>query len=496
MYHIRITKTASGATAVQVVRYEHRRKIIVAHIGSAHDSDTLARLQQAAAIWIEHRTKQLSLFSHQTSSPVIPIDKCRYLGFRYALIYETLYKLFTRFKFHLLGSDLLVDLVSARIIEPGSKFQSLAFLKECLGIRHSRSELYRQLPAFVDLQEQIEKCVLSIAKKEFGFTFSLVFYDVTTLYFESFESDDLRKPGFSKDNKSQQPQIIIGLLVHANGFPVAYQLFKGNTFEGQTFIPVIAAFQRKHHIQQLTVVADAAMVSLDNMTALKKRGLTYIVGARTGSLSTTRIADVSAALLGRDGATIRQATMYGDLICEFSAKRFTKDKHEMDKQIKKAEALLNNPSHMKRTKFVKTKNNSVYELNQGLVRKTNLLLGIKGYYTNLGSNVSDRAIIEHYHNLWRVELVFRIAKSDLQMRPIYHFKEKTIKAHILICFMALAVCKYMELKTGKSTKSLVKTLKSVTDATLLNTLTNQKIVLRSEMKQEIQQVLQQLGLWY
>ena len=105
-------------------------------------------------------------------------------------------------------------------------------------------------------------------------------------------------------------------------------------------------------------------------------------------------------------------------------------------------------------------------------------------------------IIQHYHNLWRVELAFRIAKSDLQMRPIYHFKEKTIKAHILICFMALAVCKYMELKTNKSTKHIIKLLKGVTDARILNTLTNQEITLRSQINEETQKLLAQLGVWY
>ena len=453
MFYLRTTKTASGSTAVQVVRYQDRKKIIAAHIGSAHDKTELAALKQAAVVWIEKTARQPALFKTHSPSNLVALDKCRYLGFRYGLIYETLSKLFTIFKFHLLDKRLLTDLVMARIIEPQSKLGSLEFLEKFMGIHYGQRELYRQLPKFADLQEQVEAKILAVAKKEFDFNFSLVFYDVTTLYFESFEADDLRKPGFSKDNKSQQPQIVIGLLVNADGFPVAYQVFEGNKFEGHTLIPVISEFKRRHNVKTLTVVADAAMISFNNVTALKNNGLNYIVGARTGSLSPKLITEVSGALNQQDGATIRKATDYGDLICEFSAKRFAKDKREMEKQIKKAEDLLKEPSGIKRTKFIKAKNNAAYELNQSLADKTQLLLGIKGYYTNLGHEISDDMVIKHYHNLWHVELAFRIAKSDLQMRPIYHFKEKTVKAHILICFMALAVCKYMELKTDR--KSVV-----------------------------------------
>jgi hypothetical protein len=496
MLYVRTIKTASGSTAVQIIRYENRKRVIVLHIGSAHDKKELKALVQTANSWIERTGKQPSLFPQATSSGLVALDKCQYLGFRYALVYESLSKLFTIFKFHLIHNKLLTDLVAARIVQPGSKLQSLEFLEEFLGIKHPKRKLYGQLPKFADLQDQVEAKGLAIAKKEFNFDFSLVFYDVTTLYFESFEPDDLRKPGFSKDNKSQQPQIIIGLLVNSDGFPLAYQVFSGNKFEGHTLIPVILAFKLKHKIKTLTVVADAAMISWDNITALKESGLNYIVGARTGSLSPKLIQEVSATLNQQDGATTRQATDYGDLICEFSQKRFAKDKREMDKQIKKAEERLKDPSRVKRTKFIKAKDNAAYELNESLMDKTKLLLGIKGYYTNLDPKVSDEMIIQHYHNLWHVELAFRIAKSDLQMRPIYHFKEKTIKAHVLICFMALAVCKYMELKTKKSTKHIVKLLKGVTDAKLLNTLSKEEITLRSPISEEVQSLLTQMGVWH
>ena len=182
-----------------------------------------------------------------------------------------------------------------------------------------------------------------IAKKEFAFDFSLVFYDVTTLYFESFEEDELRQCGFSKDNKFNQPQIVLGLLVNVEGFPLGYQIFEGKKFEGHTLIPIILKFKRKHKIEKLTVVADAAMISDENIKALTKAGLDYIVGARVAKLSLKDIEGVNKKLFGYDGLTMRMQTKYGDLICEFSQKRYAKDKQEMEKQIARAEKYLKNP---------------------------------------------------------------------------------------------------------------------------------------------------------
>jgi len=486
MLYTRTTRTASGATAVQVVRYQKRQVKVVKHFGSAHDKESLAALKLLAVEWIETQTQQLTLWPQQEpSSHVFVLEKIRYLGFRYGLLYEVLSKFIRSFKFNLLKNNFLTDLVVARIAAPSSKLQALEYLEEFMGIKYPRSELYRQMPRLSGLQGKVESKVFDVARKEFNFTFSLVFYDVTTLYFESFEEDELRKPGFSKDNKSQQPQILIGLLVTPEGFPVAYQIFEGNKFEGHTLIPVILKFKRKHRIKTLTVVADAAMISADNIIALNRSKLNYIVGARTAKLPLKLIREISARLDHRDGMTMRIPTGdYGDLICEFSAKRFAKDRREMDKQIRRAEYLLKDPATIKRTKFIKSDNENTYTLNADLVEKTTLLLGIKGYYTNLGPSVSDQLIIEHYHNLWHVEHAFRIAKSDLRIRPIYHFKQHTIKAHVLICFMALALCKYLELKSGKSIKHIIKLIKAVTDGRLLNLLTQEEITLRSEIKEE------------
>ena len=504
MLHIRTTKTSSKATAVQVVEYVRRKMIILIHIGSAHSEEEILSLKQIASEWILKNDKQTSLFStldKKNSSSLIALDKCQYLGFRYQLLYDVLSNLSILFKFHLLPNyKILTDLIIARIASPGSKIHSLEFLDGFFGIKHSRRDLYRNLASFVHLKDDVEVKIISIAKKEFAFNFSFVFYDLTTLYFESFESDDLRKIGFSKDNKTNQPQIMIGLLVNDEGFPISYQVFEGNKFEGHTLMPSILAIKKKYKIEEMTVVADSAMISDDNVFFLKSNNLNYIVGARIANLSISDIEKISKELNLKDNATFRIKTSKGILICHFANNRYRKDKIEMEKQINKAKFLLKesdpNPAR-KRTKFLQHKNNDKnnYELNQKLIHKTSLLLGIKGYYSNL-ENVNDMEIITQYRNLWHVEKAFRISKSDLQIRPIFHFKEYSIHAHLLVCFMALAICKFIEIKTEMSIQSVLKILRGVTDARIFDKVSKREVVLRSEIRSEVAEILRKVGLSY
>jgi len=499
MFYLRTVKTASQSTAVQVIRYQDRKRIIVKHVGSGHNPEEIFALKEIAHKWIDRATKQRHLFpcGEKPRSTLVPLDKLHNLGFRYSFAYETIGGLFHLLQYSTIGNQLLLDLVLIRILQPASKAESLELLFDFFGIKHQRADFYRSIPTIISLKEIVEKKVIAFAQKYFCFDFSIVFYDVTTLYFESFKEDEeaFRIPGFSKDNKSSQPQIVIGLIVTKEGFPVAYEIFAGNTFEGKTFIPTICKFRDDHAIESLTVVADAAMISLPNIQGLIDNKLSYIVGARTASLKLDQIKQVHQALNQTDGVSTRIATDRGLLVCDFSLKRYQKDKREMEKQITKAEKLLKKKEGVKRTKFLKNKDKKKPEqiLNTALVEKTKLLLGIKGYYTNLAQE-EDKTIINHYHHLWQVEQAFRIAKSDLAMRPIYHFKKQTIEAHVLICFMALTVCKYMELVTGKSTKAIVKLLKKVTNARLLNTLTNEEITIQSEISPETKHLLKKLDL--
>lgn len=498
-YHIRTTKTASSATAVQVVKYDNRKMVILAHIGSARNDDELMALKTEATNWIKSNQPQKSLFAGtDKSSKLVYLDKCEYLGIRYNFIYEALAGVLRKFDFDSLPEcrKMLLDLAIIRIVEPASKLRSVELLEKYFGLSYDRKQFYRHIESFIGLKDKIEIKILDLAKKEFNFDFSLVFYDVTTLYFESFKSDELRLPGFSKDNKSQQPQILIGLIVNSLGFPVAYDIFEGNKFEGRTIIPTITAFKNKHNIDSLTVVADAAMISLENVKALESNNLSFIVGARMGNLSKGLIMEISGKLNKKNQANCRVAAPTGNLVCDFSVKRYKKDKHEMEKQLAKAKGLLRSSTVVKRAKFIRNKDRAKYELNEELIEKTESLLGIKGYYTNLPKQTDNEEIIRQYHNLWKIEKAFRISKNDLEIRPIYHFKEQAIKAHVLICFISLAVCKYMELKTEQSTEQIVRAFKGITDAIIFDKLSKKEIIMRNEISENVKTILSELDLSY
>ena len=253
--YIRTTKTSSGATAIQVVRYIHRKMEVLTHVGSARNESDLLSLKKIASDWIHGKSNEqmsfLPQFDGQLSSTIVQIDKCQYRGFRYQLFYDCLWSLSVKFKFHLIAAvdskmvKILNDLVIARIAAPSSKLESFEFISDYFGITHGRRDFYRTLSELPLLKGEVEARVITVAKKNFGFNFSLVFYDLTTLYFESFETDELRRIGFSKDNKASNPQIMIGLLVNDLGFPVSYQVFPGNKFEGHTLMPSINSLRKK-----------------------------------------------------------------------------------------------------------------------------------------------------------------------------------------------------------------------------------------------------------
>jgi transposase len=194
-----------------------------------------------------------------------------------------------------------------------------------------------------------------------------------------------------------------------------------------------------------------------------------------------------------DRATIRLSINDGFLICDFSSKRYAKDKSDTEKQIAKAQNILNLKIIPKRFKFLTTEKTG-YVLNEKLIERTKLLWGIKGYCTDLV--LPDHLIIDRYHDLWQVEKSFRITKSDLLMRPVYHFKKEAIVAHILICVMALAVAKFMELRSGKSVKVIMETFKRITDARILNPASGEEALWRVEIPKEVKLLLKDIGVTY
>lgn len=488
---IRVVKTASNAKAVQVVRYQQNRRKVLHHVGSAHSEEDLKDLMILAEEWIKDYSQQLSIFPDESPNRLLHLNHSTFMGVKYRYFYQQTSTILDKIGLDTLPA-LLRDLAIIRIFEPASKLRSLELLNQYFGINHNRKTFYKIAPKCIEVKETIEQKVVDFAKANYAFSYDLLFYDVTTLYFESFQEDELRKNGFSKDNKSQQPQILIALMVSKEGFPIAYEIFAGNTFEGHTIIPVIKNFIKKNGVKDFTVVADAAMISTENVQQLTQNNINYIVGARLGNIAAKLLDTIDKKISREDGRSIRIETDNSYLICSYSSVRYRKDLYEMNKQIEKAKQVIEQPSKSKKLKFTQSKGEQIM-LNDALIEKTKKLLGIKGYYTNLNESKADNAtVIKRYHELYRIEQAFRISKSDLQTRPIFHYKEQPIKLHILICFIALVVSKHIELRTGISIRKFVDESKKIVDGEILNKITNKTVTINAEPNQKMKVITSKL----
>lgn len=481
------------ARAVQVVRYENNKRKVIQHMGSAHTADEFVELMKMAEEWIKNSTMQTSIFPDENPNKLLHLNHSTFVGIKYHFFYKQIRAIQDTLKLNDFPS-LLNDLVTIRIFEPASKLRSLELIKLFFGISHSRKTYYKIAPECINLKKKVEKKVVDFARRYYSFNYDILFYDVTTLYFETFKEDELRMNGFSKDNKSQQPQILIALMVSKEGFPVSYEVFSGNTFEGHTIIPVINDFIKRNGVQNFTVVADAAMISSENVQQLIQNNINYIVGARLANVSATMLDTIDKNINRENGKSIRIKTDNGYLICSYSDVRYRKDKHEMEKQIDKAKQVIAKPSKTKKLKFTQTKNQQI-ELNEILIEKTRKLLGIKGYYTNIEeSTADDKTIIERYHELYKIEQAFRISKNDLQTRPIFHFKEDPIKLHMLICFIALVISKHIELKTGISIRKFIDESKKIVDGEILNLITQKTVTIKANPSQKMTELIAKLNL--
>lgn len=482
MFKVRTTKTGSGKTAVQVVSRSYHKTKIVKHVGSGETPKEIVQLKTLAFQFIREKQGLVSLFagiSEEKENDLVSVSNLEINSYHHHFAYDFLLKFYRLNGFDKIKCEILKDLVIIRVIEPVSKRQSLSLLKEYFGKVYNQSTFYKNVGKLSKFKDEAEKLAISYAQKHLNFDFSIVFYDVTTLYFETFEGDEFRKCGFSKDSKSNQPQVLIALVVNGDGYPIASNIFEGNKFEGHTIIPSILSLKKRHNIKNLTVVADAAMLSRDNIDELNKNNLNYIVGARLSNLSQKLLEQISSEVKDKPGIFFKTKTEgngLGYLICDFSNLRALKDRSDRKKQLLKAQKQINNPTkYLKRSRFVKETIKSVFELNEELIAKDELLDGVKGYYTNL-ENTNSSLIVTRYHELWKIEKAFRIAKSDLLARPVFHRKKKSIETHILIVFLALCLVKSIELKTGVSIKKVRENIWRVLDVEIRDKLTGKTFI--------------------
>ncbi len=490
MYSVRKVKTRSGSIALQVVQYVAHRSIIIKHIGSGKDDIEVQALRKKAFEWIEGHSGQLSLFPDQKQK-ILLVDRADCIGVTHHFAFRFFMSCLDECELSHLPR-LLLDFAIIRLIEPASKLRSIELLQHYFGIQYSQ-RIYRNIPKLTNYKADIEHCAYNVAQKKFKEPFYFVLYDVTTLYFESFKADDFRIQGFSKDNKSQQPQIVIGLLVTQSGFPLSYEVFAGNTFEGKTMLPIVERFIAGHPQVKPIIVADAAMLDEQRLSELREKEISYIVGARLANANLDLVKRIHNTLDGNHGTKARFSSIHGDLVCDFSTKRYKKELYDFNKLVQKAEELVAKQSLKVRAKFIRKVSKEKIELNTALIEKRRLLLGIKGYCTDLSEQqLSNELVISRYHQLWHVEQSFRMSKFDLQARPIYHQKHDAIRAHILICFVALIVEKYLDLTTKLSLREIRFLVMNITETHIQDRVTKETFIFRSPTKEILETPLAKL----
>lgn len=410
-----------------------------AYITSPEHQDALFATITEETLAVERFVKTLSNESIRTIGP--------------ELIFGTL---FDRIGFNAINDELFRHITIARLAFPVSKAKTTDYLYRYQGITVDVSSIYRFLDRLHNThKERVEMIAYENTKRILG-TITVVFYDMTTLYFETEDEDDLRKMGWSKDGKNECPQIMIGLLIGEGGYPIGYDIFEGNTFEGKTFLPTLKKLQRKYGFTKPVVVADAGLLSKDNIKQLQENDYTFILGGRIKNESAT----ITAAILDRagklsDGKTFTLERADGTtLVVSYTNKRARKDAHNRERGISKLRRKVSsgkltkeNISNRGYNKFLTLSGKISVVIDETKVKEDARFDGLKGYITN--TSLSSEAVIEHYGHLWQIEKAFRISKTDLRIRPIFHYLRRRIEAHICISFVAYAIWKELELLLRK-----------------------------------------------
>ena len=461
---IRKLKSPNGRTYVQVVDKSNGKYMVLRSFGSFSTKTEEDILVAKAKQWINFKLGTAE-FDFSNSDVYLEqffnsITSMKRVG--YDLL---LGKIFDEIGFNKIKDEYFRELVLARLSFPKSKLKTTEYLFRYKDIDWDEDRLYRYLDKLHNKQKELVqeisfKHTLGLLNNNIG----VVFYDVTTLYFEIDEEDELRKTGFSKEGKHQSPQIVLGLLVSKNGYPLAYEIFEGNKFEGHTMLPVIETFKSKYNLTQLIIIADSGLLSNANVNQLRARNYEFILGARIKNESrvvqekilSLKLSNGESAIIKKDGLK---------LIISYSEDRAKKDRYNREKGLRKLEkqiirgrltkANINNRGY---NKFLKLEGEITVIMDKEKVIEDSRWDGLKGYLTN--ANLTKDQIIENYQHLWQIEKAFRISKTELKIRPIYHRLQRRIEAHICLSFTAYKVYKELErqLKEKKSPLSVNKAI--------------------------------------
>ena len=464
---IRRKINASGSITIQVLEKRDGKNVILKTLGTSKNEEEKEELEAKALDYIflqESRKEQLLLpfmrgvENAQAVESFLSNERCDVHPVGPEII---LGRIFDDIGLNEIKEDLFRDMVICRLVSPSSKLKMVEYLWMYKKKRIGVSSIYRFLDKFYkEYEGRVQEIIYKHSKKVVR-RMGVVFYDMTTLYFESEDEDDLRKIGFSKDGKFQCPQIMLGLLVAEGGYPITYDIFEGNTWEGSTLINVIKEAENRFKIDKPVVVADSGLLSKTNIELLSEMGYEFIIGARIKNETDLIKKEILNKL--KDIKTNKQVEIPKQvkdkifrLIVSYSEERERKDAHTRKKGLEKLRKKfltgyltkkdICNKGYNKFLSMDKEKVN--VEIDNMKIKEDELWDGLKGYVTN--SKLSIEEILSNYSHLWQIEKAFRISKTDLRVRPIYHRKKDRIEAHICIVFASYAVYKELERRLEKS----------------------------------------------
>ncbi len=488
----------SGVTSIQVIEKRSGKSTLVKTVGSAADPLQIeSLLKEGRQLIVQLKGQSSFYFDKDNEAQLVDLFFNGIRELRLTGPELLLGKIFDEIGFNAIGEQLFRHLVLTRLCYPVSKLKTTDYLFKYKGVLIDVERIYRYLDKLSSKQkEQVQDISYQHTLKILNNEISLVFYDVTTLYFEAEQEDEFRKTGFSKDGKHQQPQIVLGLLVSTNGYPLAYELFEGTKFEGHTMLPVIEAFRVRYKIKELIVIADAGLMSNDNITELQTKKYQYIIGARIKNETQEIKKKILAARLKSGESLAITRDGYSRLIISYSEARAKKDAlnrkrglEKLEKNLAKGKLSKQHINNRGYNKYLKLEGNITISIDKEKYNADAKWDGLKGYTTN--TSLTKDEIIENYNHLWHIEKAFRIAKTDLRIRPVYHRIKHRIQAHICIAFCAYKVYKELErqLSIKKASISpekaidIAKTIYQITIQTnLSNTLHSRLYVDKEEQK--------------
>jgi transposase len=446
---VRQKKNKSGVISVQVIDKSSGQYRMVQTIGSSISPAEIRELVSKGNEWIRKQKRAPELdftdYKRQTELVLSGIEQISVHGPNVLLG-----RIFDQIGFGSIKDPLFRQLVLARLCFPASKLKTTDYLFRHQFFDVDVQVVYRYLDKLYNRQkERVQQISYEHTLCILNNRISVVFYDVTTIYFETESEDELRKTGFSKDGKHQHPQIVLGLLVSQGGYPLAYDIFKGNEFEGRTILPVLNLFKAKYDLDKLVVIADAGLLSKDNITLLEQGGYEYILGARIKAESNSIKQQILNLSLTNGESYVIQKDTQTKLIVSYSQSRARKDAHNRERGLSKLEkhiktgrltkASINNRGY---NKFLQIEDLVSVSIDKSKIEEDQKWDGLKGYITN--TSLSNEDVIANYKDLWQIEKAFRIAKTDLEIRPIYHRLQRRIEAHICIAFTAYKIYKELE----------------------------------------------------